>query len=339
MTGDRARLALVYKPLVHYYRAFQKYVRQGNGLYMTDWASMDNSPRNAFLTGGGTAVDTSAQMVLFANQLAEIADLLDKKDEAAAFRAEGAKLAQIIRETMWDPERKFFFDLAVSGQRASAKTIAAFWTLLAGVASAEQADALAAELVDPATFGRRHRVPTVPADQPGFDPKGGYWRGAVWAPTTTMVVRGLERYGKNALAHEIAREHLRIVGEVFQETGTVWENYAPDAARPGTPAKGDFVGWTGIVPILYFLEYGIGLRPDAPHNRLVWELSAPTRCGCQRYRFRGHTVSLLAEPQPVSGGPRVLTVTSDAGFLLRVQCGGKGWDFLIKPGQNDLLLK
>ena len=38
VTGDRARLKLVYDPLVHYYRALQKYIRQGNGLYMTDWA-------------------------------------------------------------------------------------------------------------------------------------------------------------------------------------------------------------------------------------------------------------------------------------------------------------
>ena len=53
VTGDRSRLARVYDPLVHYYRAFQKYVRQGNGLYVTDWASMDNSPRNAYLAKGG----------------------------------------------------------------------------------------------------------------------------------------------------------------------------------------------------------------------------------------------------------------------------------------------
>ena len=82
VTGDRSRLKLVYEPLVRYYRALQKYIRQGNGLYMTDWASMDNSPRNPYLEKGGTAVDTSSQMVLFGNQLAEIADLLGKKDEA-----------------------------------------------------------------------------------------------------------------------------------------------------------------------------------------------------------------------------------------------------------------
>jgi hypothetical protein len=64
VTGDRSRLQMVYEPLVRYYRALQTYVRQGNGLYMTDWASMDNAPRNEYLAKGGTAVDTSSQMVL-----------------------------------------------------------------------------------------------------------------------------------------------------------------------------------------------------------------------------------------------------------------------------------
>ena len=79
VTGDRSRLKLVYEPLIRYYRALQKYIRQGNGLYMTDWASMDNSPRNPYLDKGGMAVDISSEMVLFGNQLAEIADLLGKK--------------------------------------------------------------------------------------------------------------------------------------------------------------------------------------------------------------------------------------------------------------------
>jgi hypothetical protein len=339
ITGDRSRLRSVYEPLVRYYRALGTYLRQGNGLYMTDWASMDNSPRNQYLTGGGTAVDTSAQMVLFANQLADIADLVSKPDEAAAFRAEARELARKINDLMWNAERRFYFDLKVDGTQAPAKTIAAYWTLLAGVAAPERAEALAAELQNPASFGRRHRVPTTPADQQGFDPAGGYWQGAVWSPTNTMVIRGLERYGKDALAREIALEHLRIVGEVFRQTGTVWENYAPDASKPGTPAKGDFVGWTGIVPILYFLEYAVGLNPDAPNNRLVWRLASAQRCGCERYRFNGHTVTLLADAPRDSSAPRRVTVESDAAFGVRIESGGRQHDFAVTAGRNEFELR
>ena len=338
VTGDRSRLSRVYPPLVRYCRALQTYVQQGNGLYMTDWASMDNSPRNEYLVKGGAAVDTSSQMVLFANQLAEVAELLGKHDEAEAFRREAAAVARAINEKLWNAERKFYFDLTVDGSQAPAKTIAAYWTLLAGVASPEQAAALAAELRNPASFGRRHRVPTTPADQPGFDPAGGYWRGAVWSPTNTMVIRGLERYGQHALAGELAMEHLRTVGQVFQATGTVWENYAPDSASPGKPAKPDFVGWTGIVPILYFIEYAIGLKPDAPHNRLLWTLTSEKRCGCERFRFNGHTVTLVAEPAAADSQTQ-LTVESDGAFGLRVVRGQRQWDHAIQVGKNVVRLE
>ena len=99
---------------------------------------------------------------------------------------------------MWDPARHFYFDLTIEGKREPVKTVAGFWPLLAEVASAAQAEGLVKELENPATFKRWHRVPTLAADQASYDPAGGYWRGAVWAPTTTMVIRGLERYGHAA---------------------------------------------------------------------------------------------------------------------------------------------
>ena len=43
----------------------------------------------------------------------------------------------------------------------------------------------------------------------------------------------LERYGFDELAREVALKHLDLVAEVTKRTGTIWENYAPDAAEPG----------------------------------------------------------------------------------------------------------
>jgi len=341
VTGDAARLARVYPVLVRYYRALQKYLRQGNGLYVTDWASMDNSPRNRFIAGGGAAVDTSCQMVLFARDLAEMAAATSRPAEAAAFEGEADALARAINALMWDPGRRFYFDLALDGGRAPVKTAAAFWALLARAASPAQADALAAELANPRTFGRAHRVPTLAADEPGFDPAGGYWRGAVWAPTTTMVIRGLERCGRAGQARAIALNDLEMTGIVYRDTGTLWENYAPDSARPGVPAKKDFVGWSGIGPILYLLEYAIGLRPDAPANTLAWELEsgpAPAgRVGCERYRFGGHVVSLVASPGPAPGATLV-EVRSDGAFRLLLRQGARTADVQVHAGEQETRL-
>ncbi len=338
LTGDRSRLGLVWEPLVRYYRALQKYLRQGNGLYMTDWASMDNSPRNPFLDRGGTAVDTSSEMVLFARHLAEMAGILGKKVESDVFAAEAAELSRTIAARMWDEQSKFFYDLTLEGRRTPVKTVAAFWTLLAGVASPGQAQFLAAELENPATFGRLHPVPTCSADTSGYNSNGGYWRGAVWAPTNTMVIKGLENYGYRDLARKIALKHLEISAKVFEDTGTIWENYAPDSALPGRHDDGslvqrDFVGWSGIGPILYLLRYGIGLEPDALGNRLVWRSDLEGKSGCIRYRFNGHVASLIVEKDgPL---PRHMSVDSDGDFGLTFIGMGRQRNLTIKRGKNE----
>ena len=184
VTADKERIALVYQPLKRYREALNTYLRQGNGLYMTDWASMDNSTRNPYLDRGGCGVDISSEMVMFDRDLAEMAELLGKKDEAARFRKASEEIAALINKLMWNPEKKFYFDLTVEGKRAPVKTVAGFWPLIAMVCDKEQAVALVAQLNNPKTFNRLHRVPTVSADEPGYEATGGYWRGAVWRRPT-----------------------------------------------------------------------------------------------------------------------------------------------------------
>ena len=332
VTGDKSRLDEVWQPLVRYYSALRLYLRQGNGLYVTDWASMDNSPRNAYLKNGGTGIDISSEMVLFARQLGEIALILGKDIEAREYFAKADQLAAAINQKMWDENRKFYFDLMLDGKRAPVMTIAAYWTLLAGVASPGQAADLVAQLKDPATFGRLNLVPTLAANQTGYDPMGGYWRGSVWAPTDSMIIQGLEKYGYSDVAREIAMNNLELAARVYEKTGTIWENYSPDHAQQGRPAKADFVGWSGIGPIMYLLEYAIGLRPDARHNRLVWRIEPGARRGCERFRFNGHIVSLIAGP---AHNGETIRVQSDSAFELQTYFQGTERTFTIKVGEQD----
>jgi glycogen debranching enzyme len=275
---------------------------------------------------------------MFDRDLAAMADMLGKQDEALQFRKEAAETAALVNKLMWDPDKHFYFDLTLEGKRAPVKTVAGFWPLIAGVPTPERAEDLVAQLKNPKTFARMHRVPTVAADEPGYNPAGEYWRGSVWAPTDTMVIRGLERYDHPDLAREIAVNHLTNMGRIFEKTGTVWENYAPDKLEPGQPAARDFVGWSGIGPILYFLEYAIGPRPDAPNTRLTWCLESAKRCGCERFRFNRHTATLTAAPFPEPSRSWRITVESDGPFDLTVKRGGRQSDFSIKKGHNSFSL-
>ena len=335
VTGDRSRLRWSTNRWCATTGRCRPIVQQGNGLYMTDWASMDNSPRNEYLAQGGTAVDTSSQMVLFANHLAQMAELLGKKEEAAAFRREAAEVAKTINEKMWNAERKFYFDLTVDGTQSPAKTIAAFWTLLAGVASPEQAEALAAELRNPDSFGRHHRVPTTPADQPGFDPAGGYWRGAVWSPTNTMVIRGLERYGQTRPGHASWR----------WSTCEAWARCSRRPApsgrtmprtRPTPASRPRRISWAGpaLCRSCTSSNTPSACNRTRRNNRLTWVLTSPKRCGCERYRFNGHMVSLIAEPTAGDAAKTRVTVESDGAFQLRIVRGKKQLEATVPVGRS-----
>jgi glycogen debranching enzyme len=179
----------------------------------------------------------------------------------------------------------FYHDELADGTLSSVQTIGAFWALLAGVVPQERISSFVKHLEDPEKFGRPHRVPSLSADHPEYDPGGGYWLGGVWPPTNYMVLRGLDRAGYNDLAHEISREDLDHVVGVFEQTGTLWENYAPERTAPGNRAKDDFVGWSGLAPVAGLFEYVFGLRADAPSRRLLWDVRLLERHGVYRYPF------------------------------------------------------
>jgi glycogen debranching enzyme len=273
-------------------------------------------------------------VALFARNLAEIADVLGKPEESSRYGSEAHELGGRINERLWDPQAGFYFDWGKDGTRHNVWTIAAFWPMLAGIASESQVDGLAAHLEDPRKFARIHRVPTVPADQEGYDPTGGYWRGAVWAPTDMMVVRGLERCGRHDLAHAIAMNHLRNVTRVFEETGTLWENYAPDSPAPGlfngNRVAPDFVGWTGIGPIVFLIEHGIGLHVDAPARRITWRVRSRQRIGVQGLQFGDTLVDLICEPAN-QAGTREIRVHAGGEFELEVRVGDEPRIFRVPP--------
>jgi hypothetical protein len=337
LTGNKTRLRQIYLPLVKYYEALQKYLRQGNGLYMTDWASMDNSPRNKYLKGGGTAIDISCEMALFANCLADIATTLQEWNDARKYQTEADTLKNDINRLMWDQTTGFYYDLTLDGRQIKIKTVAAFWSLVAKVATKEQAEQLVAQLNNPHTFGRKNKIPTLAADEEDYDPSGGYWRGSVWAPTTAMVVAGLEKNGYSDLARQIALNHLHLVANVFRETGTIWEAYAPDSTiyaltGEGHPVKKDFVGWSGIGPIKFLLEYGIGLKPDAAGNKLEWNIHSSGDTGCNRYVFHDIQVHLLAKQE--KNDAREIIVESNNDFLLDIKSRGEKYSFPVRQGKQ-----
>ena len=290
-TGDKERLAVVFPPLLAYTMWFRKWRSWPDGSYFSSgWGcGMDNQPRLppgykvAWEHGFMSWIDTTCQQILANRCLIEMARALGRESDVADLATETEHLKAHVNAKMWNRRTKFYFDRFRDGALSDVKTIGAYWALLADIVLPERLDSFLAHLRNKREFNRPHRVPSLSADHPQYVPDGGYWNGAVWAPTNYMVLRGLTKVGQDGLAHEIARDHVANVVAAFVKQGTLFENYAPEKAEGKcTP---NFVGWTGVPPISVLFEYVFGLRPDVGTRTLLWDVRLLEAHGVQRYPF------------------------------------------------------
>ncbi len=86
---------------------------------------------------------------------------------------------------------------------------------------------------------------------------------------------------------------------------------------------------------MYLLEYAIGLRPDAAHNKLVWRIGPGSRRGCERFRFNGHVVSSIAEPATTESEREIIHVQSDSPFELQAYFQGAQRTFMVEAGNQQ----
>lgn len=357
LSGDTTRLVRVYPVLKNYFQWLEQNLRHpdGKGLYyQTDLGSgMDNIPRPGVGLGGW--IDQSAQMVLFARMMQKLAVLAGFPDERAGWSQKVSRDSTLIQDRCWNEKTGWFHDVRPDGSQSPVLHIGAVWTWLAGIPTGDQTRRMAAMLNDPTTFNRPHRVPSLAASDPLYDPLGHYWRGGVWAPTTYATVQGLQTAGERTLAREVAVSHLTALSKVYANPGitdsaitwedrfqdgyrTLWECYSPDSLQPGTRwdrtfrGRQDFVGWTGLGPIAMLIETILGISVNSLHSEIVWELNGKGRQGIENLAFRHSKVSLIAVP---ASDHWKISIESKEAFLLKVVVGEKTTEIRILPGRTE----
>ena len=306
--GDTERLARVFPCLMAYHEWMREFHTWRDGTY---WSSglgcgMDNLPRlqpgyDVNTHGHMIWVDACLQELLSCRILTEMAKVLGREADTVGLKEEREMLLKTVNEKLWDDETAFYYDLWRNDEWNHVKHLGAYWALLAEAVPEENADRFIAHLTNENEFATPVMLPALSADHPSFSPDGGYWCGGVWAPTNYMVLKGLDVYGRYDLSYKIGRNYLDAVVSVFNDTGTVFENYAPTPDENGKPRKGnvaasDFVGWTGIAPISVLFEYVFGLKPDAANNTIRWNIDLLDRFGVENYPFGADaTLSLTCE--------------------------------------------
>ena len=274
-TGEAAFVAEMYGKLVRYHRWwFAERDHDRNGLAefgATDgtriaaaWESgMDNAVRfdgATMLENGKDAwsldqesVDLNAYLYREKLDLAELADVLGKRDEAEAWRRDADAMRQRIGTRFFDVQAGWFFDARLgSGERIRVFGSEGWTPLWVGIANEDEARAVVATMLDPKRFATRMPFPTLAADDPRFSPIKGYWRGPVWLDQARFGVEALRRYGHAAEADALTVRLLQADG--LQAQAPMYENYDPLTGR-GTQARN--FSWSAAS---YLWLLGVGRR-------------------------------------------------------------------------------
>ena len=152
------------------------------------------------------------------NDLEQISRWLGRIGDAEKWGKRAAMRRDLISRYMWDAKDGFFFDYNfVGGHISNYRYASAFYPLWAGLATPEQAKAVAGNLKG--------------FEQPGGLPMSTVETGAQWdlpygwGNIEMVVIDGLRRYGFDADADRISYEFLSTVAQNFRRDGNIREKY------------------------------------------------------------------------------------------------------------------
>lgn len=358
ISGNAQRLAQVIPAIEGNYQFLENNRRRVTGLYWFEdpgSSGMDNAPRGPYaceaLDGSGIChVDLACQQSLSALCMAEIFAILGDGQKQAFYREENRRINELINRYHWSEKAGFYFDFfgrsdaSTKIKYINSKTAAAFWAILCGAAQGQRLERLTEHMFNPEEFYGKVPFATLSADDPNYDPDGGYWLGGVWAPTNFAAIRGLAQSGEEELAREAASRYLQAIAQVAGDPAygnTIWECYSPTACRPATAEGGelvrpDFVGWSGIAPITMLIENIIGLRFYAHQNTVTFSLNRVG--GLENMDFNGGRLSVVCTQYSAADGESVLQITTQKPFTLVVKTGSCGQQkrYEVPEGETTL---
>lgn len=341
--GDWNRVNMIFPALA----AFSRWLRLNrtwrDGSYWTSgWGTgMDNMPRvpkeyNLIYSHGHMVwLDACLQQLMVDKILLKFGFVLERWQEIEDIEDEIGLLSSYIREHLWDEESGFLYDRFADGSLSNTKGIGAYWALLADVLDKSQMDKLVNHLSDTNTFNRKFPVPSLSADHEKYQTDGRYWQGGIWAPTNFMIIKGLQKNGYNKQAFDIACRHHDQILQVFRDTGTFWEYYAPESANPGLLARPDFVGWTGLPPIAVLFEGVFGINANLPEKSISWNVNLLEEHGIGRYPMGNEGLLSFKCYQRSSASEKpVLEIESNLELKLNLFWDGGEEQLTIQKGKN-----
>ncbi len=198
-------------------------------------------------------VDLNCLLYQLETTLADSYRLQGNAQRAKAFEAKAGLRKKAILAYCWDAQAGWFLDYNFQRrQRSPVRTLAGVFPLSFGLATAGQAQRVAAGLQKD-FLKAGGLVTSLSASHQQWDAPNA------WAPLEWMAIDGLEHYGQHALAQTIAQRWVRLNIKVFQQTGKLLEKYNVEdlhlKAGGGEYPLQDGFGWTNGVLLRLMNQY------------------------------------------------------------------------------------
>ncbi|WP_230483099.1 alpha,alpha-trehalase TreF [Sphingomonas sp. Leaf21] len=189
-------------------------------------------------------IDLNSLLWISETRIAARARAAGMADTAKRFEDLATRRKAAIDRYLWVAADKRFADWdRGTGRPTGSRSAASLFPLFAGLASAEQAHAVAATTRMTLVGEGGLRTTGIRTGQQWDAPNG-------WAPLQWVAIEGLGRYGEQALAKDIARRWIATVARTYAETGKLLEKYDVEERKPGGggeyPTQDGF-GWTNGV--------------------------------------------------------------------------------------------
>ncbi|HIA11683.1 MAG TPA: trehalase [Flavobacteriales bacterium] len=240
-----------------------EYGSTDGSLVAAKWESgMDNAVRfdnSKILKTSETAYSLNQESVdlncyLYAEKiyLMRMAKILELKEDADTFSTQSEILKTKIQSQFFDPETGWFYDTSLDGKKFVVVMGCEGWIpLWASVASAEQAEAVKSNMMNPEYFNTKVPLQTLSASSPGFKPDGGYWRGPTWLDQAYFGVAGLHNYGYHEDAYNATYKLIHNAVGVLSEGISIRENYQPIT---GEGLESENFSWSAAHYLLLLLD-------------------------------------------------------------------------------------
>jgi neutral trehalase len=208
-------------------------------------------------------VGLTSLYILDCECLADLADVLGKKAEAAELR-DRAALSKAGLEEMWDEEFGLYLNKRTdTGEFNKRISPTNFYALYSDKVPVERADRMMKEhFFNPQEFFGEFIIPTIARNDPAYKDQN-YWRGRIWAPTNYLVYIALRRYGLTDACKVLAEKSKNLIMKEWLENGHVHENFHGDTGEGCDVALSDkFYHWGALLSLIAMMDAGYVEGPE-----------------------------------------------------------------------------